>query len=263
MALSIENGLLHGRMTTQIAQLRWMHAFTVDLAAELEVGAVAQRVADAVVSEGRAGASAVVLPGRAPIASAGDGSRATGGRGWHHDRRGDAGDLAVTRAARGGLRRRRLLRHLLGLAGLALEKALLYEHSREQARRDSLTGLLAHRPFHEAIAELERAAEPFSLVIADIDDFKQVNDLYGHPPATTRCARWRPSCGPRSAPRTACTASGARSSAYSAGPRRRRGVRGRRAAARGVALVNAPLPVTISSPAWRASPPTRTPATRC
>jgi diguanylate cyclase (GGDEF)-like protein len=73
------------------------------------------------------------------------------------------------------------LEHLLGLAGLALEKAMLYERSQEQARRDSLTGLLAHRPFHEALAGLEEQGTPFSLVIADIDDFKQINDLYGHP----------------------------------------------------------------------------------
>jgi diguanylate cyclase (GGDEF)-like protein len=52
------------------------------------------------------------------------------------------------------------------------------------SRRDGLTGVLNHTHFfREAERELERcreASESFSLVLADIDHFKQVNDRFGH-----------------------------------------------------------------------------------
>lgn len=52
------------------------------------------------------------------------------------------------------------------------------------AREDSLTGLLNRRGFDElAQRELQRSlrtGEPLSLVMADIDEFKQINDRHGH-----------------------------------------------------------------------------------
>jgi diguanylate cyclase (GGDEF)-like protein/PAS domain S-box-containing protein len=49
---------------------------------------------------------------------------------------------------------------------------------------DALTGLANHRHFYELLdQELERATrngQPFSLVMIDIDLFKQVNDTFGH-----------------------------------------------------------------------------------
>ncbi|HVU79574.1 MAG TPA: GGDEF domain-containing protein [Gaiellaceae bacterium] len=54
----------------------------------------------------------------------------------------------------------------------------------EQARRDPLTGLLNHHAFSEALAsELERAeryGHGVTLVFVDVDDFKAVNDTFGH-----------------------------------------------------------------------------------
>jgi diguanylate cyclase (GGDEF)-like protein/PAS domain S-box-containing protein len=56
---------------------------------------------------------------------------------------------------------------------------------REQAIRDDLTGMHNRRHFVEvAENELERARRhgaPLSLVMLDIDHFKSVNDLHGHP----------------------------------------------------------------------------------
>lgn len=53
------------------------------------------------------------------------------------------------------------------------------------ARTDSLTGLLTQRSFYEALrAEWERSRRydlPLSCVMADIDFFKRVNDIHGHP----------------------------------------------------------------------------------
>lgn len=53
------------------------------------------------------------------------------------------------------------------------------------AQHDMLTGLFNRRHFtHEAEAELARAARahrPTSILIADVDFFKKINDRYGHP----------------------------------------------------------------------------------
>jgi len=53
------------------------------------------------------------------------------------------------------------------------------------ALTDPLTGLGNHRHFHERLAsELEHALDherPLSLCLVDIDDFKRVNDRFGHP----------------------------------------------------------------------------------
>lgn len=55
---------------------------------------------------------------------------------------------------------------------------------REDARRDPLTGLRTRGPFEEeAIAMLERGQKegiPTSVVVADLDHFKAVNDTFGH-----------------------------------------------------------------------------------
>ena len=54
------------------------------------------------------------------------------------------------------------------------------ERLQELAERDFLTGLLNARIFDEALARRCAGDEPFSLVLADMDDLKQVNDAHGH-----------------------------------------------------------------------------------
>jgi diguanylate cyclase (GGDEF)-like protein len=58
------------------------------------------------------------------------------------------------------------------------------DRERKHARTDYLTGVANKRTFYElAEREVHRAArepEPLSLVFLDIDDFKQVNDRFGH-----------------------------------------------------------------------------------
>jgi diguanylate cyclase (GGDEF)-like protein len=69
-------------------------------------------------------------------------------------------------------------------AALALDNAQTRERLELQAQTDSLTGLYNHRYFHEALrAESTRASRSrssVSLLMLDIDDFKKVNDVYGH-----------------------------------------------------------------------------------
>ena len=70
-------------------------------------------------------------------------------------------------------------------AAIALNNAHLYAQIEDLAMRDGLTGLANHRRFYDRLAEeLERARRygtPLALLMLDIDDFKKLNDTYGHP----------------------------------------------------------------------------------
>lgn len=61
---------------------------------------------------------------------------------------------------------------------------LLQDELREQALHDPLTNLYNRRYFHEILnrelAQSEREDAPLSLVMIDLDYFKQINDTYGH-----------------------------------------------------------------------------------
>ena len=68
-------------------------------------------------------------------------------------------------------------------AATALENGRLVDRITLEARHDSLTGLLGHRAFQEALEDRAaegELAERFSLAVLDIDDFKAVNDIHGH-----------------------------------------------------------------------------------
>jgi diguanylate cyclase (GGDEF)-like protein len=73
---------------------------------------------------------------------------------------------------------------LVGHGVIALENARLHRTVQRQALVDGLTGL-ANRRLCEAALEKEvsradRFSEPLTLVLADLDDFKTVNDRHGH-----------------------------------------------------------------------------------
>ncbi len=67
---------------------------------------------------------------------------------------------------------------------VALENAQLYQRMRELSARDELTGLFNRRYFFEALeTEVQRARRyrrTFSILMLDLDHFKQYNDTYGH-----------------------------------------------------------------------------------
>ena len=69
-------------------------------------------------------------------------------------------------------------------AGIMLENARLYAEVRHQSLHDSLTGLpnralLGDRLGH-ALARRRRAGQLIALLFVDVDDFKLVNDTFGH-----------------------------------------------------------------------------------
>lgn len=58
------------------------------------------------------------------------------------------------------------------------------EHTRQQVTTDALTGLKNRRAFDtaflQAVEHLGKPASPLTLLLIDIDHFKEVNDSYGH-----------------------------------------------------------------------------------
>lgn len=73
---------------------------------------------------------------------------------------------------------------LANQAGLAIENSRLYEMIIHRSQTDSITGLWNHGYFQNKLSEyLEKARQEsfsLSLIIFDIDDFKRLNDTYGH-----------------------------------------------------------------------------------
>lgn len=78
----------------------------------------------------------------------------------------------------------RLLAVLADLAAMAIGNAKLYHRIEELAIRDDLTGLYCHRYFKDRLNEdfikATRISKALSILMLDIDNFKDYNDRYGH-----------------------------------------------------------------------------------
>jgi diguanylate cyclase (GGDEF)-like protein len=109
----------------------------------------------------------------------------------HPMRRGDdvharvSGVVSVARRGRAfTVAERELFHYLAEQAAVSIENVGLHETVERQAVTDELTGLFNRRRFQEAMAtEVERSkrfGQPVGLVLLDLDDFKNVNDTYGH-----------------------------------------------------------------------------------
>ena len=78
-----------------------------------------------------------------------------------------------------------LLKAFAGVAGFAYDRARKFEHGKDLAMRDGLTGLINHRTLHESFRtekiRADRKGYNIGVLMMDIDHFKKVNDTYGHP----------------------------------------------------------------------------------
>ncbi len=96
------------------------------------------------------------------------------------------GSLTVWTAADAEIdeRRGRYLHILTSFVSPVIEHVYLDLQTRFQAKTDNLTGIANHRYFYEAlereIARADRKKSSFALLLADIDNFKAINDTYGH-----------------------------------------------------------------------------------
>ena len=70
------------------------------------------------------------------------------------------------------------------LIGASIGNIKLFERIQRQATMDGLTGLINHKTFYEALERevwrSRRYGGTISLMMADIDNLKVINDMYGH-----------------------------------------------------------------------------------
>ena len=69
-------------------------------------------------------------------------------------------------------------------AALAIDNAHIRARLEHQAETDALTGLYNHRAFHDRLRQTllsaSAAHDTVAVLMLDLDDFKKVNDVYGH-----------------------------------------------------------------------------------
>jgi diguanylate cyclase (GGDEF)-like protein len=78
----------------------------------------------------------------------------------------------------------KILHTISGLIRVALDNAALHEKTKLLSLSDPLTGIANRRlldmMLDRSLARCKRYGEPLSVVMADIDHFKNFNDTYGH-----------------------------------------------------------------------------------
>ena len=65
-------------------------------------------------------------------------------------------------------------------AGARIGTVRAFERTQLQASTDGLTGLINRRALEQELRDLLKLGQPFALVVADLDRFKQLNDRHGH-----------------------------------------------------------------------------------
>lgn len=77
-----------------------------------------------------------------------------------------------------------ILVEISNVVALGIHNVMLYQHVQKLATTDVLTGLnnrrLLREKLEEEIENAKRTGTTLSVLLFDVDDFKQVNDLYGH-----------------------------------------------------------------------------------
>ena len=74
----------------------------------------------------------------------------------------------------------KLMRSLIGHSSLALANSMLRDQLQELANKDHLTKLYARRYLDNIVGKSISTNEGGVFILLDIDDFKNVNDTFGH-----------------------------------------------------------------------------------
>lgn len=94
------------------------------------------------------------------------------------------GVLVVDEAEEEGPTFLRMLHILANHCALSLKNSQMFQTIKELARRDGLTGLLNHATFLDEldrlVEESQRRRRPLTLIMSDLDHFKEFNDEHGH-----------------------------------------------------------------------------------
>ncbi len=102
---------------------------------------------------------------------------------WHDQ---SIGVLTITSKQKNCFNKRdmNVVRILASQAAVAIQNAKRFELTERRSKKDELTGLYNYRTFdymlHQMMKQCEVAQGKMSLIIMDIDYFKQVNDRHGH-----------------------------------------------------------------------------------
>lgn len=102
---------------------------------------------------------------------------------YHHDFPDVFGNIAIMTALY--IICRMILSRIQELINTAIEETMLREQLAHETTLDSLTKLYNHAAFYKRLDEpilsyQKNNAKRFALILMDIDDFKKINDTYGH-----------------------------------------------------------------------------------
>ena len=72
------------------------------------------------------------------------------------------------------------IKKIANLIAVAIENAQLYRDLEIAAETDSLTGLYNRESFYNRVVKSCEGVKDYAIVMIDIDNFKHINDEYGH-----------------------------------------------------------------------------------
>jgi len=200
IALAVDNGRLYSRSQEQVRRLGRLHELAAALAGTLDVGRVVDSLATTVRNEVPVGGVAVYLAGKRGLelaAEAGSIPEAPAEianedmHTWPDDNLvlmgmggPPVGALLLSGKPAAGTEADSFLQHLADLGNLTISKSQLFERIRTQAESDPLTGLpnrtLLMGRLESALSLAREDGTDLTLIFVDLDNFKSVNDSYGH-----------------------------------------------------------------------------------
>jgi diguanylate cyclase (GGDEF)-like protein len=200
IALAFDNGRLYTRTQEQVHRLKRLHEVAAELAGTLDIDRVVDSLAATVLDEVATDGVAVYLAGKQGLELATEAGTIADApaeivteaiRAWPDDNLvlmgtggPPVGALLLAERPPAGTEADSFLQHLADLGTLTIGKSLLFDRVRAQAESDPLTGLpnrnLLMGRLESALAMCRNNGTDLAVVFVDLDEFKSVNDTYGH-----------------------------------------------------------------------------------